>query len=54
MRKNLQKTLDQLIFCKYTLNALKFTKYLENGPKFTKYLVNSYHQKVVKHYILTN
>ena len=54
MRKNLPKTLDQLIFCKYTLNALKFTKYLVNVHKFTKYLVNSYHQKGVKHYVLTN
>ena len=44
MRKKLPKTLDQLIFCKYTLNTLKFTKYL----------VNSYHQKGVKHYVLTN
>ena len=34
MRKNLPKTLDQLIFCQY--------------------LVNSYHQKGVKHYVLTN
>ena len=54
MRKNLPKILDQLIFCKYTLNALKFTKYLVNVHKFTKYLVNSYHQKDVKHFILTN
>ena len=54
MRKNLPKTLDQLIFCKCTLNALKFTKYLVNVHKFTKYLVNSYHQKDVKHYVLTN
>ena len=64
MRKNLPKTLDQLIFGKYTLNlskftknlvnVLKFTKYLVNVPKFTKYLVNSYHQKDVKHYVLTN
>ena len=54
MKKNLPKTLDKLIFCKYTLNALKFTKYLVNVHKFTKYLVNSYHQKGVKHYGLTN
>ena len=54
MRKNLPKTLDQLIFCKYTLNALKFTKYLVNVHKFTKSLVNSYHQKGTKHYVLTN
>ena len=54
MRKKLPKTLDQLIFCKCTLNALKFTKYLVNVHKFTKYLVNSYHQKGVKHYVLTN
>ena len=40
MRKNLPKTLDQLIFCKYTLNLRKFTKYLVNVLKFTKYLVN--------------
>ena len=48
------KTLDQLIFCKYTLNVLKFTKYLVNVHKFTKYLVNSSHQKGVKHYVITN
>ena len=64
MRKNLPKTLDQLIFCKnlvnflkftkYLLNVPKFTKYLLNVPKFTKYLVNSYHQRGVKHYVLTN
>ena len=64
MRTNLPKTLDQLIFGKYTLNlskftkylvnVLKFTKYLVNDPKFTKYLVNSYNQKGVKHYVLTN
>ena len=35
MRKNLPKTLDQLIFCKYTLNALKFTKYLVNVHKIS-------------------
>ena len=54
MRKNLPKTLDQLIFCKYTLNVPKFTKHLVEVHKFTKYLVNSYHQKDVKHYVLTN
>ena len=54
MRKNLPKTLDQLIFCKCTLNDLKFTKHLVNVHKFTKYLVNSYHQRGVKHYVLTN
>ena len=54
MRTNLPKTLDQLIFGKYTLNLSKFTKYLVNVLKFTKYLVNSYHQKDVKHYVLTN
>ena len=54
MRKNLPKTLDQLIFCKYLVNIVKFTKYLVNVPKFTKYLVNSYHQRGVKHYVLTN
>ena len=54
MRTNLPKTLDQLIFGKYILNLSKVTKYLVNGLKFTKYLVNSYHQKDVKHYILTN
>ena len=32
----------------------KLTKYLVNVLKFTKYLVNSYHQKGVKHYVLTN
>ena len=42
MRKNLPKTLDQLIFCKYTLVF----------SRFTKYLVNSYQQRGVKHYIL--
>ena len=31
-----------------------YTKYLVNVHKFTKYLVNSYQQKGVKHYILTN
>ena len=54
MRTNLPKTLDQLIFGKYILNLSKVTKYLVNGLKFTKYLVNSYHQKDVKHYVLTN
>ena len=54
MRKNLPKTLDQLIFCKYMLNVPKFTKHLVKVHKFTKYLVNSYHQKDVKHYVLTN
>ena len=54
MRKNLPKTLDQLIFCKYTLNTLKSTKYLVNVHKFTKYLVNSYHQICVRQYIFTN
>ena len=54
MRKNLPKTLDQLIFGKYTLGVLKFTKHLVNVIKFTKYLVNSYHQRDVKHYGLTN
>ena len=54
MRKNLPKTLDQLKFGKYTLNVLQFTKYLVNVPKFTKYLVNSYHQRGVKHNVLTN
>ena len=54
MRKNLPKTLDQLIFCKCLVNIVKFTKYLVNVPKFTKYLVNSYNQRGVKHYVLTN
>jgi hypothetical protein len=54
MRKKLPKTLDQLILCKYLVNVLKFTKYLVNVRKFTKYLVNSYHQRGVKHYVLTN
>ena len=62
MRKNLPKTLDQLsvgnwYFANinyYLVNVLKFTKYLVNAPKFTKYLVNSYHQRGVKHYVLTN
>ena len=54
MRKNLPKTLDQLIFCKYLVNIVQFTKYLVNIPKFTKYLVNSYNQRGVKHYVLTN
>ena len=54
MRKNLPKTLEQLIFGKYTLGVLKFTKYLVNVPKFTKYLVNSYYQRGVKHYVFTN
>ena len=54
MRKKIPKTLDQLIFGKYTLNVPKFTKHLVEVHKFTKYLVNSYHQKDVKHYVLTN
>ena len=54
MRTNLPKTLDQLKFGNYTLTLSKFTKYLVNVLKFTKYLVNSYHQKDVKHYVLTN
>ena len=48
-RTNLQKTLDQLIFCKCLVNTVKFTKYLINVPKFIKFLVNSYHQRGVKH-----
>ena len=54
MRKNLPKTFDQLLFCKYLVNVLTFTKYLVNIDKFIKHLVNSYHQKGVKHYVLTN
>ena len=54
MRTNLPKTLDQLIFGKYTLYLSKFTKYLVNVLKFAKYLVNPYRQKDVKHYVLTN
>ena len=54
MRKNLPKTLDQLNIHQYLVNVLKVTKYLVNVPKFAKYLVNSYHQKGVKHYVLTN
>ena len=38
----------------YTTLWRKFTKYLVNVLKFTKYLVNFYHQKGVKHYVLTN
>ena len=38
----------------YLVNVLKFTKYLVNVPKLTKYLINSYHQRGVKHYVLTN
>ena len=34
MRKNLPKTLEQLIFCKCTLNVLKFTKHLVNMGTF--------------------
>ena len=45
--KNLPKTFDQLIFCKYLVNVLKFTKYLVNVHKSTKYLVNSYHQNTI-------
>ena len=41
-------------FTKYLVNVLKFTKYFVNVPKFTKYFVNSYHQRGVKHYVLTN
>ena len=41
-------------FTKYLVNVLKFTKYLVDVPKFTKYLVNSYNQRGVKHYDLTN
>ena len=47
MRKNLPKTLDQL-------NILKFTIDLVNVHKTIKILVNSYRQKDVKQYILTN
>ena len=54
MRKNLPKTLDFANIHYYLVNILKFTKYLVNVPKFTQYLVNSYHQKGVKHYVLTN
>ena len=54
MRKNFPKTLDFTNIHYYLVNILKFTKYLVNVPKFTKYLVNSYHQKGVKHYVLTN
>ena len=54
MKKNLPKTLDQLIFCKYLVNVLKFTKCLVNVHKFAIYLAYSYHQKGVKHYVLTN
>ena len=54
MRINLPKTLDFANIHYYLVNVLKFTKYLVNVPKFTKYLVNSYHQKGVKHYVLTN
>ena len=46
--------LPKIIFGKYTLYLSKFTKYLVNVLKFAKYLVNSYHQKGVKHYIITN
>ena len=51
LTKNIRPT-DILVI--YTIYIHKFTKYLENVHKFTKSLVNSYHQKGVKHYILTN
>ena len=54
MEQHYEKKLTKNIFCKYLVNVLKFTKYLVNVPKFTKYLVNSYHQRDVKHYVLTN
>ena len=38
MRKNLPKTLDQLIFYKYLVSVRKFTKYLVNVHKFSKFL----------------
>jgi hypothetical protein len=43
-----------LKFTKHLVNVHQFTKHLVNVHKFTKCLVNSYHQKDVKHYILTN
>ena len=52
--KNIKPTDILQIYTKYLVNVLKFTKYLVNVHKFTKSLVNSYHQKGVKHYVLTN
>jgi hypothetical protein len=52
--KNIRPTDILQIYTKYLVNVLKFTKYLVNVHKFTKYLVYSYHQKGVKHYVLTN
>ena len=46
--KLIPKTLYQQIYTKYFEDDLKFTKYLVNVHKL------SYHQKGVKHYILTN
>ena len=54
LTKNIRPTDILQIYIKYLINVLKFTKYLINVTKFTKYLVNSYHQRGVKHYVLTN
>ena len=35
-------------------NVMQIYTNLLDVPKFTKYLVNSYHQRSVKHYVLTN
>ena len=52
LTKNIRPTDDLQIYTKYLVNVLKFefTKYLVKVHKFT----NSYHQKGVKHYILTD
>ena len=52
--KKLTKNIRSTNILQIYINALKFTKYLINVHKFTKYLVNSYHQRGVKHYVLTN
>ena len=49
-----QKHYTNWYFGNIHLILSKFTKYLVNVLKFTKYSVNSYHQKGVKHYVLTN
>ena len=54
LTKNIRPTDIFQMYTKYLVNVLKCTKHLVNVHKFHKYLVNSYHQKDVKHYVLTN
>ena len=53
LTKNIKPTDILQIYTEYLANVLKFTKHLVNVHKFTKCLVKSYHQKGVKHYILS-